>query len=265
MDNFNSGKIKEMVYDVLQNPTRENFIDILDNGLGEQDNLDFKVQWIEAQKLAEILLGIANSGGGAIILGVKENEDGTLESIGLSKIEDKEKIHSKMAKFLPETIKFEIADFDFSNESYSKLKGRLFSTNPYLFRGYKIYHIFWEKDSNSAEAGSIFFRRGTKTVKANSYEINEMLDKRLEATYVEQSSLHLEEHLKQLNTLYKNMSSQMYSSSVISNLFKNMSAFGTLAGTPQNNPYYPKESYDEFIAKMIEKKKMKIEKVLDLK
>ena len=95
MDNFNSGKIKEMVYDVLQNPTRENFIDILDNGLGEQDNLDFKVQWIEAQKLAEILLGIANSGGGAIILGVKENEDGTLESIGLSKIEDKEKIHSK--------------------------------------------------------------------------------------------------------------------------------------------------------------------------
>ena len=76
MDNFNSGKIKEMVYDVLQNPTRENFIDILDNGLGEQDNLDFKVQWIEAQKLAEILLGIANSGGGAIILGVKEYEDG---------------------------------------------------------------------------------------------------------------------------------------------------------------------------------------------
>ena len=111
MDNFNSGKIKEMVYDVLQNPTRENFIDILDNGLGEQDNLDFKVQWIEAQKLAEILLGIANSGGGAIILGVKENEDGTLESIGLSKIEDKEKINSKMAKFLPEKIKFEISLF----------------------------------------------------------------------------------------------------------------------------------------------------------
>mgnify|MGYP002706154047 FL=1 len=264
MDNFNSGRIKEMVYDVLQNPTRENFIDILDNGLGEQDNLDFKVQWIEAQKLAEILLGIANSGGGAIILGVKENEDGTLESIGLSKIEDKEKIHSKMAKFLPETIKFEIADFDFSNESYSKLKGRLFQLILIYSEDINLPYI-WEKDSNSAEAGSIFFRRGTKTVKANSYEINEMLDKRLEATYVEQSSLHLEEHLKQLNTLYKNMSSQMYSSSVISNLFKNMSAFGTLAGTPQNNPYYPKESYDEFIAKMIEKKKMKIEKVLDLK
>ena len=198
------------------------------------------------------------------LLGVKENEDGTLESIGLSKIEDKEKIHSKMAKFLPETIKFEIADFDFSNESYSKLKGRLFQLILIYSEDINLPYI-WEKDSNSAEAGSIFFRRGTKTVKANSYEINEMLDKRLEATYVEQSSLHLEEHLKQLNTLYKNMSSQMYSSSVISNLFKNISAFGTLAGTPQNNPYFPKESYDEFIAKMIEKKKMKIEKVLELK
>lgn len=264
MDNFNSGKIKEMVYDVLQNPTRENFIDILDNGLGEQDNLDFKVQWIETQKLAEIILGIANSGGGAIILGVKENEDGTLESIGLSKIEDKEKLHSKMAKFLPETINYEIADFDFSNESYSKLTGRLFQLILIYSEDINLPYI-WEKDSNTAEDGCIFFRRGTKTVKANSYEIKEILEKRLEAMYVEQSSLHLEEHLKQLNTLYKNMSSQMYSSSMIGNLFKNMSAFGTLAGTPQNNPYYPKESYDEFIAKMIDKKKMKIEKVLDLK
>ena len=33
----------------------------------------------------------------------------------------------------------------------------------------------------------------------------------------------------------------------------------------QDNPEYPQESYEEFINKMIEKKKLKIEKVLDLK
>ena len=32
-----------------------------------------------------------------------------------------------------------------------------------------------------------------------------------------------------------------------------------------DNPHYPKESYEAFIARMIEKKKLKIEKVLDLK
>ena len=144
------------------------------------------------------------------------------------------------------------------------MTGRLFQLVLIYSEDINLPYI-WEKDSNTAEAGCIFFRRGTKTVKANSYEIKEMLDKRLEATYVEQSSLHLEEHLKQLHILYKNMTSQLYSSSVLNNLFKDMNAFGTLVGTPQNNPYYPKESYDEFVAEMIKKKKKKIEKVLDLK
>ena len=117
---------KEAVYNVLQEPTRENFIDILDNGFGEQDNLDFKEKWIEYQKLSEIILGIANSGGGAIILGVKENDDGTLEGIGLHQLEDKEKIHSKIQKFLPDTLEFDIGDFDFTDESYSKIEGKLF-------------------------------------------------------------------------------------------------------------------------------------------
>ena len=150
MDYFNSGKIKEIVYGILQNPTRENFIDILNNGPGEQDNLDFKEQWIDFQKLAEIILGIANTGGGAIVFGVRENTDGTLETIGLSKIEDKEKLHSKTAKFLPETIKFEIADFDFSNENYSKLKGRLFQIILIYSENINLPYI-WEKDIISAE------------------------------------------------------------------------------------------------------------------
>lgn len=51
MDN-NIKMIKEAVYNVLQKPTRENFIDILSNGFGEQDNLDFKGQWNDYQKLA---------------------------------------------------------------------------------------------------------------------------------------------------------------------------------------------------------------------
>lgn len=73
MDNNNMKMVKEAVYNVLQKPTRENFIDILSNGFGEQDNLDFKGQWNDYKKkwkdvktaviktMWYILLGIADN------------------------------------------------------------------------------------------------------------------------------------------------------------------------------------------------------------
>lgn len=55
MDSNILGNGKELVYKILQEPTREKFIDIIDNGFGELDNLDFKEQWIDHQKIAEII------------------------------------------------------------------------------------------------------------------------------------------------------------------------------------------------------------------
>ena len=266
MDNNNMKMIKEAVYNVLQKPTRENFIDILSNGFGEQDNLDFKGQWNDYQKLSEIILGIANSGGGAIILGVKENDDGTMEALGLKQLEDKEKVYGKIQKFLPDTLEFSIGDFDFTDESYSKIEGKLFQI---LFVSCKEVELpyVWKKDSNGAGAGGIFYRRGTKTVKANMQEITDMIDKRIKASCDEQSNLQLEEHLKQLDTLYKYITPKTYSVSLYDKLFRNlnntMSNSAIISGV--SNPNYPKESYEEFIEKMIERKKKKIEWVLDLK
>ena len=42
-------------------------------------------------------------------------------------------------------------------------------------------------------------------------EIKDMIDKRIEATYMEKSNLQLEEHLKQLKTLYNNLTPYKYS------------------------------------------------------
>lgn len=55
-----------------------------------------------------------------IIVGVEEKEDGTIEATGLGEIIDKEKQHSKISKFLPDTVNFDILYFDFSNEAYSQ-------------------------------------------------------------------------------------------------------------------------------------------------
>ena len=197
---------------------------------------------------------------------VDKSTEEWLDAIGLQQLEDKEKIHSKIQKFLPDTLEFDIGDFDFTDESYSKIEGKLFQILFVHCKEIELPYV-WMKDSNGAEVGCIFYRRGTKTVKANMQEINDMIDKRIEASYVEQSSLQLEEHLKQLDTLYKYISPNSYSLSAFDKLFrsvnKTMSNGAIIAGT--SNPNYPKESYEEFIAKMIERKKKKIEKVLDLK
>lgn len=267
MDINKLGNGKELVYNILQEPTREKFIDILDNGFGEQDNLDFKEQWIDNQKLSEIILGIANTGGGAIIFGIKENEDGTLLATGLEQLEDKEKITSKIQKFLPDVLEVTILDFDFTNENYSKLNGKLFQVLCINSKEIELPYV-WKKDSNGAEVGCIFYRRGTKTVKANMQEIHDMIDKRIEATYIEESNLQLEEHLKQLSTLYNYISPYKFTgfsfNKIWGNLYNNAQTSGaTIAGL--SNPNYPKETYEEFIVNMIEQKKKKIERVLDLK
>lgn len=253
---------KEDIYKLLQNPTRENFINIIFKGSGELDNLDYKESWVKEQKIAEIMIGMANIGGGAIIFGVKENSDHTFESIGLQSLEDQEKIHSKIYNFLPNEVKFEVFNYDFTDESYDKITGKLFQILIIESSDRDLPYV-WQKNTDLAEEGCIFYRRGTKTVKANMQEIEEMVNKRIQVTYSEQSSLELEDHLKQLSVLYKHI--RLYNNSSIFNGFlKNMHGSGTSILLGEKNPLYPNESYEEFIVNMITKKKKKIERILDL-
>jgi predicted HTH transcriptional regulator len=59
----------------FEKPTREGLRELLKKNVGELQHCDFKVQWPALPKLSRILLGIANSGGGCVIIGVAENED----------------------------------------------------------------------------------------------------------------------------------------------------------------------------------------------
>ena len=80
--------------------------------------------------------------------------------------------------------------------------------------------------------------------------------------------LDLQEHLSQLKTLYKNIKSDKLigeNTSGIKTFFELLSGVSLAKQNAKENPYYPKESYDEFISSMIDKKKQKIERVLDLR
>ena len=45
---------KDELYEILTNPTRENFRVLLQNHLGEEDYLDFKKEWPDKEKEARL-------------------------------------------------------------------------------------------------------------------------------------------------------------------------------------------------------------------
>lgn len=258
---------KDILYEFFQEPSRENFTHMINWNTGEQDNIDFKEKWIFDTKLCEIMLGMANCGGGVIIFGVKEKKDGTVEAVGLENLEDKADIESKNKKYLPESFKFKVYDFDYSGEEYSKLKDKKFQVVVVESNDEDLPYI-WNKDSNGTEVGCVFVRRGTKTHKANSVELKRIIEKRIRASYTDGSSLELEEHLKQLKVLYGFISRSKSYFELGEQLGVNLAKlFSTVIPDVKHEPneYYPDEEYEEFIRRMIDRKKLKIEKVLDLK
>ena len=73
-------QIKNKFYDdFLKDPIKENFRNFLRQNCGELDEIDFKQDWSDKGPLSKLILPMANSRGGIIIIGIKELENGTLE------------------------------------------------------------------------------------------------------------------------------------------------------------------------------------------
>ena len=79
-------QIKDIVYKLLQEPTLDNFREFLQNQTGEHNAIDFKREWICKDKLAKLMLALANYGGGVVVFGVQENDDKTFSCEGLQSL-----------------------------------------------------------------------------------------------------------------------------------------------------------------------------------
>jgi hypothetical protein len=110
----------------LEAPSRAGLRDLLHRQSGEYDFLDFKETWPEKAELAKHILAFANSGNGCIVVGVAEREDKTFEVKGLPTLEDKTVLKDSVQKFLPETVAYEIHDFEYTDSEYQQLKGKKF-------------------------------------------------------------------------------------------------------------------------------------------
>lgn len=270
-------QIKDHFYDqFLKEPTKDNFRDFMKKSCGELNEMDFKETWIDKGPLAKIMLAMANNGGGIIIFGVKENEDNTFDVLGLDNLKDTADISNSISRLVSSSLDYEVFNFVFDSDVYGEFENKKFQI--------MVIHDTPERlpfvslgQSEKIEKDVIYVRRGTKSEKATSEEINRIIERKIATIYSENTDMSLDQHLEQLKKLYSELPQKirvLVRKGSQPNFAAALKVFGerigALYGIPdeyeeKDNPNYPDEGYEAFILRMIDAKKLKIEKVLDLK
>lgn len=275
--NWVNPQIKDHFYDqFLKEPTKDNFRDFMKKSCGELNEMDFKETWIDKGPLAKIMLAMANNGGGIIVFGVKENEDNTFDILGLDSLKDTADISNSISRLVSSSLDYEVFNFVFDSDVYGEFENKKFQI--------MVIHDTPERlpfvslgQSEKIEKDVIYVRRGTKSEKATSEEINRIIERKIATIYSENTDMSLDQHLEQLKKLYSELPQKiqvLVRKGTQPNFAAALKVFGerigALYGTPdeyeeKDNPNYPDEGYEAFILRMINAKKLKIEKVLDLK
>ncbi len=191
---------KDELYELLKNnPTKDNLIKYFKNHLGEMSEFDFKTTWTEDVNLAKLVLSMANSGGGIILVGIKETQE-KIEAVGLTSIKDKEKIRNGIKKYLPDSLKFIIYDYVYDGISYEEFKNKKFQMMSVLSDDNYLPYLCQKDCDTKLEKGTIYVRKGTSNEKADNHDITEMVNKRVLAF---KSNGDLVRHLDELESLYK--------------------------------------------------------------
>jgi hypothetical protein len=257
--------IKEDFARFFEEPTREGLREVLKNNVGEANEIDFKREWPEGSKLAKHVLGLANhGGGGCIVAGVEQTEEGRLEPTGLSDLRDKTELLDGIAAYLPDALKRQVDTLDFSypDSEYPKLKGRTFQV---LFVPDDPQHLPFvaARDGKNVNANVVYIRRNTTTVVADHEELQRIISRRVETGYSSRRELDLREHLEQLRVLYEQLERPDPGGSE--------GGVGVLLGRLVGGPDLARKMYEsspegfgKFVWRVIEKKKQLIESELDV-
>jgi Putative DNA-binding domain len=246
---------KELFATFFEDPNRETLRELIKNNIGETRDLDFKEAWPKYPLLAKHVLGFANTGNACIVVGVSEKADGTLDPIGLQKLTDKADIQNGIKSYLPNELLTRIAvlDFPFDASEYPKLVGKRFQV---LLVPYDVEHtpVLSLREGEGIRAGVLYLRRDGQTGEATHDELQRIINKRIETGYSTSDEITLKQHLEQLRMLYSEIPRSL---SMAEALLGQYSGYGSLF---RANPQAPRETYEEFVLKMIDLKKAIIAK-----
>lgn len=246
---------KDDLYNTLNNPTLESFRDLLKNNSFESSHIDFKETWIEKEKLVKLILSIANSGGGCIVIGVTQNTDNTFTPSGIVDFLDEADFHRSIKSYIPKQLLYSLHNFHYNSSEYEILKGKKFQLITVKDIPQHLPYIC-EKDGNSLKNGDVYIRKGTEIEKANSEEMVQLIRRNIASQPRKNNYIPLEIHLSQLKTLYDRLEHRAPIFSI------GLKSFSSAKIIRENE--YPKETYNEFVARMINMKKERIEEILDL-
>lgn len=234
---------KEHLTCFLKDPTRQNLRQLVQLEAVEDNDLDFKRELLPFDLLAKHILAMANKNGGAIVFGVDEVEVNQFSPCGLSESLDLTDIQKKLSAYIPKNLENDVIPCFFTDEHDLEFKNKAFLV---IIVHYSPKHIPFLslKDGVKINRDTIYTRRNRASEPINNDELQDVLNNRINTEYSTTNELKLVEHLEELKELYthipKRLSSVFYVTQVIQ---------GNL------NPEYPKESYEDFIRKIIEIKK----------
>lgn len=271
-------QIKDKFFDlIVKNPSRDGFKTFLKESCGELDNIDFKEKWITKGKLAKIMLAMANTGGGVIVLGIQENKDDNYLAVGIDELKDAADVEKEIKKLVPRNLSYSVLNFIYDDEIYGEYAGKKFQAI-IIADAPEQLPFFSIGASDDIEKDCVYIRRGTSSEKASARDFETMIQRKLENVFKESNDLSLKEHLEQLQFLYDSIPQKKRILVKKGNRFVGaMEGLQALSermteifGEPDQyeevpNENYPSEDYEQFLVRMIDKKKLKIEKVLDLK
>lgn len=198
MSNNDNKSPKEIFSHFLAERSHKTLQAFLDNHTGEQRDCDFKRGWPELSCMAKHILGIANSGGGCIIIGVQEQEDKAFKLVGLESNCDKAKFCDGVYSFLPARLQSNVSLEDFKIRN-KKVQVVFVTSDP-------IQVPYISTDAGiGIERNIIYIRRQGMTNEANDEELQQLINKRIATGYSSSSEIALRNHLEELKILYSEL------------------------------------------------------------
>jgi predicted HTH transcriptional regulator len=256
---------KEEFAKFFENPDRTKFRELLKENTGEYPHIDFKEIWPDYSKLAKHVLGFSNSGGGILVIGVKEETDKSLTTIGIKALKGKTDIKSKLQNYLPSELEYEILDFKYNNDvEWENIKNQMFQVLIVEFTPEYIPFLSL-KAGEELEKNRVYYRGKTNTEEATHEELKKIINRRLDTNISTTAKDEFREQIQQLETLYSFIN-KYPNNSVVNNTLRQIDEVRSLLGRiGLENTKYPDEDFEEFIVRMIEIKKEIIEKIISFR